>query len=114
MRNLSMRNKLERGECVDLSTCGRTDAGDYIIPPSVWQDDVDFCDAETEEWIWSIGRQYSRCALKQAHAGPCYQIATSAPNPLLGECAIVPVGPIHASGSAKFYQNDQYECLFLR
>lgn len=59
MLNRAMRDKLERGECVDLSTCERAGAGCYIVPPDVWQSDVDFCDADLEVWIRSIGRMHA-------------------------------------------------------
>lgn len=96
MRNQSMRTKLERGECVDLSGCRRhhlnRNVGDtvrrfyFVIPSDVWQNDVDYCDAETEGWIWSIGRR------------------------LYGDG----IGEIHASFSNELYQNEQYHCLWLR
>lgn len=53
--NLAMERKLEKGEAVDVTKAGER------IAPGVWRlrefvDNVDYCDAEREEWIWSIGR----------------------------------------------------------
>lgn len=86
MLNRAMRNKLERGECVDLSGCRLTPEGFYIVPEAVWQEDVDYCNAVTEQWIWSVGRVLR--GLKQ--------------------------GEIYASHGTELYQNPDYECLFLR
>lgn len=83
MMNRAMRNKLERGECVDLSDCKRDEAtGYFIVPPDVWQEDVDYCDSRTESWVHSIGRSKT--------------------------------GVIHASLGNELYQNEAYECLWLR
>lgn len=88
MANRAMRDKLERGECVDLSTCQRTPMGDYLVPPDVWQEGIDYCDAETEKWIHSIGRSYA--------------VATN------GRPIII------ASTSNLYYEHPLYECLWLR
>jgi hypothetical protein len=88
LRNRAMRDKLERGECLDLSGCQRNAAGDYILSPDVWQEGIDYCDAETEEWVWSIGR-----AFHTPH----------------GEKPL-----ILASTTTKFYGSSAFECLFLR
>jgi hypothetical protein len=89
MRNLAMRAHLEKGECVDLSACQRTALDDYIVPPDVWQEDVDYCDAQTESWIWSIGKR-------------------------LADDPSIPAGTIIASRSTQLYQNPLYHCLWLR
>lgn len=87
MLNLCMREKLERGECVDVSGCERVTvprAGEcYVIPPDVYQDGVDYCDADAERWIFSIGRETA-------------------------------TGRILASTSAALYGNDAFTCLWLR
>ena len=49
-----MLRKLDEGLCIDVSKCPRTDDGSYLLQKYV--DGVDYCDRETEEWIWSIGR----------------------------------------------------------
>jgi len=78
-----MRDQLERGECVDVSRCRVEQDGSYIIPPDVWQEGIDYCNAQTEEWIWSIGREHA-------------------------------TGIIRAAQDSRFYQNPDYDCLWLR
>ena len=56
MRNKRMEEKLAMKRAVDVSGCKRVD-DDYVITNYI--DGVDYCDAETEEWIWSIGRRRS-------------------------------------------------------
>jgi len=73
MENRAMRDKLERGECVDLSRCRVTADLAYIVPPDVWQDDVDYCNALTERWIWSIGRERATGTIYAAHDTRFYQ-----------------------------------------
>jgi hypothetical protein len=72
MLNRAMRDRLERGECVDLSTCARTAQGDYIVPVDVWQEDMDYCNADTEEWIWSIGRSHADAQIIASHSNYLY------------------------------------------
>lgn len=48
-----MERKIKTGEAIDISTCVRTDEGAYHL--IVFTEEVDYCDAKTEEWIWSIG-----------------------------------------------------------
>ena len=55
MMNRAMARKLVAGECVDLSECERHGDGSYIVPDNLWQEGIDYCDAKTERWIWSIG-----------------------------------------------------------
>jgi hypothetical protein len=56
MRNRRMAEKLEQGDAIDVSGCERTPAGEYIL--ARFAEDTDYCDARTEEWIWSIGREH--------------------------------------------------------
>lgn len=58
MRNLSMRRSLERGDAIDVSGCPSVD-GHYDISEIEFIDGLDYCDAKTESWIWSIGRRRS-------------------------------------------------------
>ena len=56
MHNLRMKEKLDSGECIDVNVVGEPLVGF----PGVWVmedflDNVDYCDAEGERWIWSIG-----------------------------------------------------------
>lgn len=54
LKNKSMQRKLENGECIDVSPFERTPNGYYILP--YFAEGSDYCDAEREVWIWSIGR----------------------------------------------------------
>lgn len=81
LRNRSMAEKLKAGEAIDVSKHRIMGTGRYVLPEFV--EDVDYCDAEEEAWIWSIGRE----------------LAT---------------GQIIASRQPDLYQNQLFECLFLR
>jgi hypothetical protein len=50
-----MQEKLERGDATDVSSYERTPEGWYVFPHMavVGQD---YCDAQTEEWIWVVGQ----------------------------------------------------------
>jgi hypothetical protein len=53
--NYSMLEKLRTGQAHDVNVIGEE------VEEGVWElhnfmDDVDYCDAESEEWICSIGR----------------------------------------------------------
>jgi hypothetical protein len=55
MNNLAMANKLKTGECLDVLKEGvEVVPGLYKLARFV--DDVDYCDATREWWIWSIGQ----------------------------------------------------------
>lgn len=60
MNNLRMQEKINSGEALDLSACRRT-LEDYIL--EYFEDDVDYCDALQESWIWSIGRNRANICL---------------------------------------------------
>ena len=81
MQNKSMKRKIEKRECIDIADRPKNDDGDYIL--STFVDGMDYCDAQNEWWIWSIGKHNE-------------------------------TGQILASTTTKFYQNPNYECLFLR
>lgn len=49
-----MERKLKDGEAIDVSVCEKTAEGCYRLIG--FEPDVDYCDAKTEEWIWSIGQ----------------------------------------------------------
>lgn len=56
MQNRAMEAKLAKGEAIDVSKWERTPDGDYRMPKGQeFVADVDYCDAELEAWIWSIG-----------------------------------------------------------
>ena len=56
MINQAMKRSIESGECIDLSKC-KKEGNCYIIENFI--DGMDYCDAETEQWIWSIGKRRS-------------------------------------------------------
>lgn len=60
MLNRRMAEKLVSGECLDVAAIGtREESGDWLITGRTAQqisdDALDYCVAETESWIWSIG-----------------------------------------------------------
>lgn len=76
-----MQDGLEAGEIIDVSKFPRMDDGSFLLP--IFMDDVDYCVANTDEWIWSIGK---------------HKLS----------------GRIFAAKDARFYQNPNYDCLWLR
>lgn len=59
MLNKRMEEKLSDGRAIDISTCKCTPEGYYILSKFDEDEDVDYCDAKNEWWIWSIGRNYA-------------------------------------------------------
>ena len=57
LRNTRMAEKLRRGDAVDVSQFPAEPNGKWILPD--FRDGADYCDAETESWVWSIGRRHS-------------------------------------------------------
>jgi len=53
MINQAMARKLEKGEAIDVSIYRQPD-GVYYLPDFI--EGKDYCDAQRELWIWSIGR----------------------------------------------------------
>lgn len=58
MINKAMQEKLDSGECVDVLKIGR-EVSPGLYELDRFEEDVDYCDAEKELWIWSIGRRHS-------------------------------------------------------
>jgi hypothetical protein len=59
MVNKSMEHKLRIREALDVRKIGsEVKPGVFALLPGTFQADLDYCDAETESWIWSIGRCY--------------------------------------------------------
>lgn len=55
MMNKAMQRKLRSGDCLDVRKVGEEIApGIYQLRE--FQELADYCDAEKEAWIWSIGR----------------------------------------------------------
>jgi hypothetical protein len=65
MKNKRMEQKLESELAIDVSQCQCTEDGYYILPAYV--NGVDYCNKETEEWIWSIGRRISDGVILASH-----------------------------------------------
>jgi hypothetical protein len=72
MRNKRMEEKIQNGEAVDLSKC-RREGRYYIVPEFI--DGVDYCDAVTESWIWSMGRRHSDGVVLASTGTELYQNA---------------------------------------
>jgi hypothetical protein len=54
-----MQEKLAKGEAIDVSPCKRTPEGHYILSEFDENENMDYCDAKAEYWIWSIGKNYA-------------------------------------------------------
>lgn len=64
MKNQRMLEKLKSGETIDLSDCPRK-GGFYVLEGHTFTQfvilserasGIDLCDAVTEQWIWSVGK----------------------------------------------------------
>lgn len=80
--NQAMRRKLDALEALDVRALGAE------VSPGVFElrefvPDQDYCDAQNEAWIWSIGRRKVD-------------------------------GKIFAAVDPRYYQNSEFECLWLR
>ncbi len=99
MQNRAMQRKLDKGECLDVSACARIANGDYVL--RIFLEGVDYCNAQTEEWIWSIGK-----LLEPLHTAMAD-----------GSHRTLPVDTFLASGSTRYYSAGEsltIECVFLR
>ena len=72
MLNRKMEEKLRNGEAISLHKNEVTADGHYIIPESQFMQDVDYCNAKTEGWIWSIGRRLSDGVILASHSTEFY------------------------------------------
>lgn len=70
MLNQAMLRKLKTGEACDVS--GYEREGGYYVFPSA-PDEVEYCDATTEDWIRSIGRRRSDGVILASTAADLYQ-----------------------------------------
>lgn len=68
--NLRMAEKIKAGECIDLSAYPRE--GDYYVL-GTFTEDVDYCNAKDETWIWSIGKRHSDGKILASHRADLYQ-----------------------------------------
>lgn len=99
MKNKAMERKLKSGDAIDVSGFEQTADGDYIVKH--FEDGFDYCNAKTEEWIWSIGKS----------KGPGY---VDMPD---GTKRMFQKGFMIASESSKFHMlhdDDSWECIWLR
>jgi len=100
MKNRAMQRKLARHLAIDVSGCERTAAGDYTPPEFV--DGVDYCNAQSGEWIWSIGKLLRPLPSVMAD----------------NERRELPAGTFLASTSSRYYQpdceSDTVKCVWLR
>ncbi len=83
LANRRMAEKLSAGEAKDVGP-HRTATGNYELPPGFFEEDVDYCDAARELWVWSIGRE--KTAAKR----------------------------VFAATDGRFHRNESYDCLWLR
>lgn len=83
LRNQHMARKLSSGEAKDVSPY-RTQVGTYELPDGFYEEDHDYCDAERDAWVWSIGREKTTARRT------------------------------FAALDARFYMVDDYDCLWLR
>lgn len=81
MKNRRMQEKLDKNECIDVSQFINNQEGAYLLTD--FKEGVDYCNAKTEQWIWSIGRENS-------------------------------TGLIYAAHDNRFYQHEDYTCIWLR
>jgi hypothetical protein len=72
MLNKRMEEMLREGEAIDVSPYLNRD-GDYDLPASIDVDGKDLCNAETEQWIWSVGKRLSDGAIIASHSSKLYQ-----------------------------------------
>lgn len=56
MKNLRMCEKLNLGECLNVREIGH-EISQGFFELDRYEDGVDYCDALTEQWVWSIGRR---------------------------------------------------------
>lgn len=67
MRNQAMQRKLTSGQAVDISPYRTDFPADglhaYVLPDELLKDGRDYCDAELERWVWSIGRHRTTAEL---------------------------------------------------
>src|SRR5215467_10998757 len=70
LRNKTMERKLNAGICKDVSACQRK--GDFYVLSAVMPG-MDYCNAQTEQWIWSIGRHNKSGEILASHTTNFYQ-----------------------------------------
>jgi hypothetical protein len=97
--NRAMLDKLKRRKAIDVSKCRRTSTGAYIL--AKFTDGVDYCDALTGTWIWSIGETLRPLPSELAD----------------GSREVLPVGTFLAATDGRFYSAEEsptIKCVWLR
>ncbi len=58
MKNLRMAEAIKEGECLDIREIGKPvpGTGEEIFELDKFIDGKDYCDAQREWWVWSIGQ----------------------------------------------------------
>ncbi len=70
LSNKSMERMLQNGEAIDVSRMPRQ-GSHYVLNRVI--DGMDYCNAETEEWIYSIGRRKSDGVILASTTSEFYQ-----------------------------------------
>jgi len=71
LKNKRMAEKLRTGEAFDLRDRPLTAEGFFKLDDFI--EDVDYCDAKTEAWIWSIGISYATGEMLASTSSVFYQ-----------------------------------------
>lgn len=68
MMNKRMEEKLQNKEVISLHNC-EMEGDVYILPENISPENIesDYCNAKTEQWIWSIGKRLSDGVVLAAH-----------------------------------------------
>lgn len=66
-----MQRKIETGKAIDISFFPRTKTGEYILPEYLPR--MEYCDTRTEQWVYSIGKEYGTGAIHAATNTRLYQ-----------------------------------------
>ena len=72
MLNQRMQEKLEKREAIDVRAIGEELRPGFFRLNS-YIDDVDYCDAANEAWIWSIGQNLSNGEIHASTSAGLYQ-----------------------------------------
>lgn len=72
LMNRAMAEKIRKGEARDVSPYIQPD-GTYALPARFFVEDIDYCDASSEEWVWSIGK-FADGSIHAALDGRFYQV----------------------------------------
>lgn len=71
--NKRMEEKLRKLECMDVRVIGRTTDDPDVFVLSSYVSGVDYADAQTERWIWSIGEEKGTGVIRASTDGRYYQ-----------------------------------------